>query len=212
MASGFCDWKLSLNSDFMGPSPQIPQLSRYLHENFICHSSQTLRFLFYSSETSALWSVLQISRLNGSYPRYLEGQTSLSDQLIPHNVKCTVYSDFSVTLSMLDLSQWPAHPSVDQTLRLFCLFCHICLWFEAKNPIILSAFPVMPPPAFTPSLIRSNPPDYTVSLCHIIYLQYKTANHPHLHTPLSLLPGRSSHPSLANMKHSSSPGVGGPTV
>lgn len=89
------------------------------------------------------------------------------------------------------LSQWPAHPSVDQTLRLFCLFCHIiCLWFGAKNPIILSAFPVMPPPVFTPSLIRSNPPDYTVSLCHIIYLQSKTANHNT--PPLFTLPCRSS--------------------
>lgn len=114
MASGFCDWKLSLNSDLMGPSLQIPltQLSHHLHQNFICRSSQTLRFLFYSSDTSAHWSLLQISRLNGSYPRYLEGQTSLSDQLIPHNVKCTVYSNLSVILSMLFFPFFPHPPSL----------------------------------------------------------------------------------------------------
>lgn len=50
------------------------------------------------------------------------------------------------------------HSSVDQTLRLFCLFYHIIyLQFEAEHPIILSAFPVMPPSTFTPSLIGSNP-------------------------------------------------------
>lgn len=59
---------------------------------------------------------------------------------------------------------------------------------------------------------RFKSPDYTDSLCHIIYLQpKKPSTLPSLHS-LSLLLGRSSHPSLANRNHSSSRGVGGPVV
>ena len=59
---------------------------------------------------------------------------------------------------------------------------------------------------------RFKSPDYTGSLCHIIYLQRKKPSAlPSLHSP-SLLLGRSSHRSLANRNHSSSRGVGGPVV
>lgn len=174
MASGFCDWKLSLNSDFMGPSLQIPltQLSHHLHENFICRSSQTLRFLFYSSDTSAHWSLLQISRLNGSYPRYLEGQTSLSDQLIPHNVKCTVYSNLSVILSML--------------------------FFSFLSPPTLSVFsPTSPSDQPIPQWIK--PSDYSASFVtlSVFGLGLKTQSSS-LHS-LSCLPQCSHHPSYVQI-------------
>lgn len=111
------------------------------------------------------------------------------------------------------LSQRSSHPSVDQTLRLFCFFCHIiCLQFEAKNPIILSAFPVMPPSAFTSSLIGSNPQITPAPFVRSsIFTLKNPIIAPCLHPPW-LHPGRSSHPSLANSNHSSSPGVGGLVV
>lgn len=135
-----------------------------------------------------------------------------------------VGSDFSITLYLFprrplcitphaSLSDWPILQWIKRSL--ICLFCHIIyLQFGAKNPIILSAFPVMPPSAFAPSLIGSNP---KITRAPFVTSSISTLKNAIIPPPLSLqspsfFPRWSSHPSLPNRSHSSSAGVAGSSL
>lgn len=148
-----------------------------LHRIYGSLPSQTLQFsqikVLKPSVSAAHWSMLQISRLNWSNPGHLEGTTG-SQSHVPQWF--FLHSFLTHPLCILPhLSQRSPHPSD----------CHIiCLQFEAKT----QSFPVMPPS------YAQIPPDYTVSLCHIIYLHSKKANHlpPLLLSALPVAPPRAT--------------------